>query len=307
MTTTILQIIQDAAAELGLAAPTAAVTATDLQSLQLLALANRCGNILLQQWDWSQLTQLFVVNMYQPPTSTGDTTANSVTITGVADTSGITGMATNYSITGEGIQQGARITAITSNTITMNVPANATATASSLTFSQDTYALPADWNNPTKRTQWDRTNHWEVQGAISPQQYQWLVSGITATGPRRKYRIQGNNVVFWPPPSSEDTPDTLTMEYESAYWIQSSTGVAKPRFTADTDMTVYPPDCMVMGLKWLFFQVKGFEYTELRRQWDNQVSMYAATNQGAQTLDMTGRSWPTFITPANVQDANFPS
>lgn len=306
MTTSLLQIIQDATAELGLAQPAAITTATDLQTLQMLSLANRCGRMLLQQWDWSALTKLFVVNMVEPPTTTGDVTADSAIITNIADTSGITD-ATYFSLSGEGIQQGARILSVDSATqITMNVPATASGTGVSLTFSQDTYDLPVDFNTSTKRTQWDRTNHWEVQGAISPQQYQWLVSGITATGPRRKYRIQGNTVVFWPPPSSQDTPDTITMEYESSYWVLAADGTSKARFTADTDTTIFDPDCMVMGIKWLFFQAKGFEYTELRRQWLNQVSIFAATNSSAQTLDMTGRTWPVFITPANVQDANFP-
>jgi hypothetical protein len=263
--------------------------------------------MMMAQGDWSALTRLFVITMSSPPSTTGNTTLGSAVVTGIASTAGITADDTYYSISGTGIQQGARIVSVDSATqITMDVVATSTETATDITFSQDTYALPADWDMPTNRTQWDRTNHWELQGAISPQQYQWLVAGIVATGPRRKYRISGTTVVIWPPPSSEDTPSTLAMEYLSSYWVLSSTGTPKPRFTADTDTTVFDPDIMVMGLKWLFFQVKGFEYTELRRQWNEQVSVFAASDKGAATLDMSGRSWPMFISPANVQDGNFP-
>lgn len=306
MTTTILQIVQDAAAELGLAPPMAAVTATDAQTVQLLALANRIGRMMLAANDWSALTKLFVINMLEPPATTGDVVEGSAIITNIPSTAAIT-PATYFSLSGNGVQQGARVASVDSATqITMNVPANGTYVASALVFAQDTYDMPADWDAPTARTQWDRTNHWELQGAISAQQYQWLVAGITATGPRRKYRVQGNTVVIWPPPSSTDTPSTLAMEYTTNYWVLAADGTPKPRFTADTDTTVFNPDLMTMGLKWLFFQAKGFEYTELRRQWDNQVSIFAATDQGQQTLDMAGRRWPVFVSPANVQDANFP-
>lgn len=306
MTTTLLQIIQDAAAELGLDQPSAVTTATDLQTIQLLALANRCGRMLMAQNAWSALTKLFTINVTAPVSTTGNTTLGSAVITNIPDTSSIT-PATYWALTGTGVQQGARVLTVDSGTqITMDTVATSTETGTTLTFSQDTYAQPADWHDTTNRTQWDRTNHWELQGAISPQQYQWLVSGIVATGPRRKYRIQGATVVIWPPPSAEDTPSTLSMEYMSSYWVLSSAGTPKARFTADDDTTVFDPDLMVMGIKWLFFQAKGFEYTELRRQWREQVSVYAATDSGAQTLDMTGRTWPTFITPANVQDADWP-
>lgn len=305
MTTTILTIIQDAALELGLAPPSAAVTATDAQTLQFLALATRHGRILIQQKDWSKLSKLFVISLTAPPAVVGDLTVGSDVVTNT-DTTGMTAGATYYSLSGVGISQGARVLTIDSATqFTMNEPATATGTSVDIVLSQDTYDQPADWDAPTMRTQWDRTNHWELQGPVSPQQYQWLVAGITATGPRRKYRVQGSTIVIWPPPTSSDTPSILTMEYTSSYWVLASDGTPKARFTADTDTTVFDPDLMVMGLKWLFYQAKGFEYTELRRQWQNQVDIVAAQDQGAPTLDMTGRTWPIFITPANVPDSGF--
>jgi len=305
MPTTLLTMVQDTASELGLAPPAAVATATDAQTVQLLALMNRCGRILLQSQDWSQLVNLFVINLTGPPTITGDLTDGSAVVTNT-DTTGMTETATYYSLTGDGIQQGARVLSIDSPTqFTMNEPADATGTGVSITVSQDTYDQPANWNNVTSRTNWDRTNHWELQGAVTPQQYQWLVSGITATGPRRKYRVQGSTIVIWPPPTASDTPSTLSMEYISSYWVVGADGVPKPRFTADTDYTVFNPDLMVMGCKWLFFQIKGFEYTELRRQWLDQVSIMAAQDQGGLTLDMTGRTWPIFITPANVPDTGY--
>jgi hypothetical protein len=307
MSTSLLQIIQDATAELGLAQPSAVTTATDLQTVQMLALANRCGRMLMSEASWSKLNGLYVINIAEPLVTTGNLTEGSAVITNIPSTATLTATDTYYAVSAEGAQQATQIASIDSATqITMNMPANGTYTGATLTISQNVYDQPADWHDSVNRTQWDRTNHWELQGPVSSQQYQWLESGIVATGPRRKYRIQGSTVVIWPPPSSSDTPSTLAMEYMSSYWVLSSTGTPKPRFTADTDTTVFDPDLMVMGIKWLFFQAKGFEYTELRRQWRNQVSVYAATDSGAATLDMAGRVWPMFVSPANIQDGNFP-
>ena len=170
----LLQIVQDAALELGLTAPLAVATATDQQSLQLNALANRIGRILMQSADWSHLTRLFQITMATPTTTTGNVTLGSAIITGIPSTAAIT-PATYFALSGSGIQTGARVATVDSATqISMNVPASGTYAATTVVFAQDTFALPADWNNPTPRSQWDRTNRWELQGAISPQEYQFL-------------------------------------------------------------------------------------------------------------------------------------
>ncbi len=67
MPVTLLQMVQDTAAELGLTPTSAVVTSTAAQDVQLLSLMNRCGRILLQAQDWSQLVQLFVINLTAPP------------------------------------------------------------------------------------------------------------------------------------------------------------------------------------------------------------------------------------------------
>lgn len=303
---TLLEIVQAAAMELGLSPPAAVVSSTDDMALQFYALAQRMGSILESSVDWSALTKLHVINLVAPLTTTGNVTSGSAVITNIPNTSAIT-PATYFTVSGQGIQQGARVLSVDSATqVTMNVPATGTYTGTSLVFAQDTYALPSDWSTPVARTQWDRTSHWELHGAVTAQQYQWLVSGITSTGPRRKYRVHGRTVVIWPPPSSADTPSTLAMEYVSSYWARSASGVEQPRFQADTDTTVFPDELMIMGLKWLFFQAKGFEYTELRRQWSQVLARYAATEQGQQTLSMSGRPGSVLISPANVPDADWP-
>lgn len=300
MTRSLLELVQDATDELGIARPAAVVTTSDQQTLQLLALTTRCGQMLSAHTNWTALTKLLVVPLLAPTDTTGDTTDASAVITAIPST---TGMSVAYSVTGTGIPTGARVLTVDSATqVTLDMPCTASGTAAALSFAKDTYDLPAGYRAVAPSTQWDRTNAWPLQGPVSPQQYQWLISGNVATGPRRKFRLQGQKMVVWPAPTSADT---LVTEYLSSYWVTTSAGVAKARFTLDSDLTLFDDDLMIMGLKWLFFQAKGFEYTELRRQWLSQVSIAAASDGGAQTLDMTGaRGWRS-LGVANVPETGF--
>jgi len=300
MARSLLELVQDAADELGIARPSAVVTTTDQQTLQLYALATRCGQMLTAHTNWSALTKLFVLPLLAPTATTGTRTDASAVITAIPST---TGLSVAYSVSGTGIPTGARVLTVDSATqVTLDMPCTATGTAVAVSFAKDTYDLPAGYRAVAPSTQWDRTNAWQLQGPVSPQQYQWLISGNVATGPRRKFRLQGQKIVVWPAPT---TDDTLITEYLSSYWVTTSAGVAKARFTLDNDLTVFDDNLMVMGLKWLFFQAKGFEYTELRRQWLSQVSIVAANDGGAATLDMTGaRGW-RYIGTQNVPETGF--
>lgn len=300
---TLLQMVQAAEAELGLSQSSAAISSTELQPQQFAALANRLGDTLMRRLSWTALEKEYVLSIVAPTVTTGNTLSGSRVVTNIPSTAGLSSY---YSMTGSGIQQAARIATVDSGTqITMNEPANATATGVTLTFSQDTYALPADFQNFVDRTQWDRSRRWELRGPMSPQEYQWIVSGIVATGPRRRFRQKDSTFIMWPPPSSQDTPAILSFEYLSDYWAADSGGTAKRRFTADTDTCVWPDELMVMGLKWMFFQAKGFEYTLLRKEFESVLEIASGQDGGAPTLDMSRRKYPIFISPANVPDAGF--
>jgi hypothetical protein len=60
-----------------------------------------------------------------------------------------------------------------------------------------------------------------------------------------------------------------------------------------------------MGLKWLFFQIKGFASDDLRTDFRRSLTTAMAADGGSPTLDMARSSFPVFISPANVPDAGF--
>ncbi len=220
-----LQIVQAAVDELGLTPrPDAIASATDAQTRQLASLSRRCGDELMRTGEWSALTELHTLTTV-PPTVLDAVMINGSPILTVADTTGLT--AELYSVSGEYVVQGTRLLSVDSATqLTLDTPVTGSGVVQ-VTFGKDVYPIPEEWNNFIDRTFWDRSRRWELVGPMSPQEYQWMVSGIVATGPRRRFRKVGrgsNAFRIWPAPTSEDSPATLAFEYESSYWASSATG-----------------------------------------------------------------------------------
>src|SRR5690349_1888482 len=104
---TLLQIIQAVTGELGLVQPSVVVGATDLQTVQLYNLVNRCGDNLKRDWDWTFLQNLFTLNVTAPTVTTGDLTLGSAVITNIPSTAAIT--AETFVVTGSAIPVAARV------------------------------------------------------------------------------------------------------------------------------------------------------------------------------------------------------
>src|SRR5882672_8361689 len=188
---TLLTVVTNACNELGLLAPGVVATASDLQTKQFFALVNREGNELRLTHDWTAMQTEFIINVTAPVTTTGNTTASSAIVTGLATTAGI--VAGTFVPSGTYIPTGARVLSNDSaSQITMTMPATGTATGSTIVFAQDTYALPSDFDHYINQTWWDRTNRWQLLGPDSPQIDQWHRSGLVVTGPRRHFRQIGS-------------------------------------------------------------------------------------------------------------------
>lgn len=168
---------------------------------------------------------------------------------------------------------------------------------------QDTYPLPADIDHLCPQTYWDRGFRWQLLGPLSPQEWQVLKSGISPTGPRRRFRIMGGQFVVDPVPS--DT-NQLVLEYYSANWCQSATGTGQRSWTKDTDTYLLDDDTMVMGIVWRFRRAKGLDYETEKQDWQNALDRVLARQAGARTLSLSTRSSDTFLlNNNNVPDTGF--
>lgn len=304
---TILAILQQVADELGLPRPSA-VTATDLQTRQLLALANREGQELMKAHDWTNLQAEYVIEIGAPTSTTGNLTEDSAVVTNIPST---TGLSTAFVVAGTGVQTATRIASVDSATqVTLTQTASASGTGVALVFTRDTFDIPDDFDRYIDQTQWDRTFQWQLLGPTSPQFDQWQRSGVVSTGPRRRWRNVGAKPtqfrVFPPPSASSDYPSTLVWEYISNLWVTKVDTTRAATMTANTDEPVFPDGLLLLGLKWRFLQSKGMDYGAFFTEWQDFLDRERARDGGQRVLSLTKRSGSALVRPS-VPDGNFPS
>ena len=149
----LLQLVQQATGEMGLAVPTQVAGNTSTDVIQLNYLINAAGYELSREFTWEALNREYrFYTQYQQ--SYGVVTAGSSTITGV-DAAVVTAInaaiATNWMITGTGINQDTYVNTVTgTHTLTLSQAATQTGVFT-LYFSQAKYPLPSDWDRQMSR------------------------------------------------------------------------------------------------------------------------------------------------------------
>jgi hypothetical protein len=309
MTSSLLTLVQRVQSQLGLFNDLALTVtgATDDTTMQLYSLINDLGDELAQMRDWRTLESEAIISISAPVTTTGDTTLGSAVVTNIPDTSAIT--AGTFLATAAEFVQAPRVLSVDSATqVTLQELATATTTGTAIVFGQDTYAVPADFRHFVNGTAWDRTQRWQLLGPVSPQEDQWMRSGVAATGPRRRYRQVGrgtNTFRLWPQASTSGSPATLVFDYISAYWATDSTGVAKAQFTDDTDVCVFPDNVVTAGLTYRFMLAKGFDIGPWGQRYMQARDIAMAQDGGARTLNMGRKRWPILLSGANIPDVGY--
>jgi hypothetical protein len=321
---TCLQIANAALGELGFPQLTTLNGNTDPTAIQILTLLNAEGEELRDSAEdgWSAMQTEFNLVVNTPIITTGNVSLNSPVVSGIPSTAGLT--AGNWAVFGAFLPSAARILNLgdqsgnnPSTTVTLTMESTGAATATPLTFAQDTYALPADLKAYIDDTWWDRTNRWTLLGPDSPQLDQWHRSGIVQTGPRRHWRQLGNSLNntyrIWPAPAEIAEPLQLVFEYLSTNWVNMTGSVASTGtnslFTADTDTPFLDDRALIMGLKWRFKKIKGYGgWEDDRNDYVDWVDRLQARDGGSQTLSLVKRIHPFLINPlAAVPDGFYPT
>lgn len=292
-----LQIVQAAAQELGITSPTLVVGSTSQDTIQLLALLNRVLDDLQRDYIWQALNKEYRFTT-QYLTTTGTTTANSAIVTGIA---ALTGVDATYEVIGTGINTDTYVQSVDSATqVTLSQAATASGTVE-LTFAKTKYSMPSDFDRIADRTQWDKSQHWEMLGPETPQQWQWLKSGYIATGPRIRWRIMGGFFQIWP---AQSTAEYLGFEYISNAPVTDNTGTAKQYFTADSDTCIFPDGLMITGLKNQYYKAKGFGDQYLG-DYESLKGIAKANDSGSATLQMAPTPLDILIGWENIPDSGY--
>lgn len=309
----LLTLVGRAFSEMGLVAPSVVVGNLDQQVIQMLALATREGRTQYQMGTpiggWQALRQEYVFNVKSSGILLGCSIAansNIVTVpvgngiqlgwvvsnSGASNASGFP-----YPTTVTGIVDGTHVQVSNASTVTN--------TNISLAFGQDTYPMPADYDHMIPQTQWDRGFRWQLLGPMSPQEWQVLKSGLSPTGPRRRYRLIDGSFVVDPVPY--DT-NTLVFEYYSTNWVQSQAGVAQRAWAADTDYFMLDDDALVLGMIWRFRKAKGLDYDEDHDAWEERIELVKSREAGARNLPLNSSAGGVrLLSNQNVPDTGFGS
>ena len=310
-------MVQNAERELGLPVSTSVYgtdgAPTDATGVQMGALANRVLDELRRVNRWTALQFEYNLIVNTPINTTGTLQPESPVITNIPSTSAL--QPWNWQVSGPGIPVAARILSVDSPTqVTMTMEGTNTAVEpdTEIQFAQDTYPMPVGFDFYNNRTMWDRTNRWELLGPDSPQMDQWHRSGIVVTGPRRHFRQIGpfaNQFRIWPAPAEIVEPLQLVFEYLSiaAVNVNNQSQTYAQYFVNDADTPLLDDQAIIMGIKWMFWEIKGFgSYATLQSRWVDYVSRLAARDGAAPTLNVVKRINPIFISPSNVQDGFYP-
>lgn len=302
MSSTMLQIIQQATGELGLSVPSYVAGNTATDTIQQLALLNAVGYELQQQFDWEDSVTAYRFTTTYLAT-TGNTTNGSAIVTNIPSTASLS--AGTFMATGTGINSDVYIATVDSSTqVTLSQVCTATGTGVSINFCKTKYSLPSDFDRPINKTQWDKSKHWEMLGPVTAQQWEFLKSGYISTGPRVSFRLLGGTFQIWPPMAANEY---LGFEYMSKNWAYDLSGTAKSSFTVDTDTCIFPDRLMVLGLKLKYFEIKGFDTTAFNRDYTAQLSIAKASNMGSPTLSFAPRINTILIGPDQIPDTGYGS
>lgn len=301
MSQTMLQMVQQVAAELNLAVPTYVIGNQSQDVQQILALMNGAGYDLVKEYDWQALQVQY--RFYTQAINCNGTTVNGSTSLVIENGVDLTAVDRQWQITGNNINQDTNVASVSGQTITMTQMASGTGTGA-VVLAQTAYDLPFDFETITNRTQWDKTKHWEALGPEDAQQWQWLKSGYISTGPRIRWRILDNQFQIWPP---MNTQEYLGWEYKSKGYVRSATGEVKNSFTADTDTTVLDDRVIVLLTKMKYWGIKGFDTTVVSQDYQRVLSIAKAQDKGAPNLSFAPYPSKVLIGWANIPDTGYGS
>jgi hypothetical protein len=304
-----LQLVQAASVEMGLASPTAVAGNTATDVVQTLALINAVGGELARQHQWQAMTTEYRFTT-QYLSTTGTWTTSAATVTGIPTTAALA--AGTWSVlTGNGIPTDTTILTVDSGTqVTLSQTPTAAGTAASIIFAQTKYTFPADYDRLIDKTDWDKSKRWEMLGPETAQQWQWLKSGNISSGPRIRYRPLGGYFQTYPGMASNEY---LGFEYVSKYWVAvtGATALSKASFTVDTDTCIWPDRLMILGTKVKYFGIKGFNIGApdqpgtLMYDYTMQLNLAKAHDAGSPTLSMAPRISSVLIQPDQIQDTGY--
>lgn len=142
-------------------------------------------------------------------------------------------------------------------------------------------AIPDDFDRFINGTFFNRTEKRQVEGPMTPQQWQFHKSVVASTI-IEAFRKRGNAILITPTPAASQT---YAYEYVSANWCESSAGIGQALWASDTDICRLSDELVTLGIIWRWQKAKGLDYGESFRSYEMQVAQAMARDGGKPVLN----------------------
>lgn len=158
------------------------------------------------------------------------------------------------------------------------------------------YALPPDFLEMTEQTGWDRTNRTPLMGPLNAQQWQYLKAWQQGITIYVGFRLQPNEIWFWPmpPPAGH----LITLEYRSSSWVipngvppgnYNSLGAAGSDTPATYgDILLFDQWLLERMLKLYWKNENGFESTTAGVEFGDAYEKVTGQANASQVLSLNG-------------------
>lgn len=305
MARTLIEMIQQAAGEIGIPQPQSLFGNLNDTEQQLITLANReakeFSGVANKNGGWQELHKEYVFDTAFLST-TGDLTAGSAIVTNIPSTAGLTA---NFWGIGSGpFDNGTRILSVDGpNQVTLSNVANETQVGGAIVFGKVAYDMPSDFEYFVDKTFWDNRYKWALIGPITAQEKQILRYGVVASGPRNKFYVRINKMWLDPVPAENFK---IAYDYFSNAPIATAAGGFSKTWTSDNDTYLLDEDCFIQGIKWRFLRAKGLDYTEEYAAYLEDVERSISRDGGSRDLPIGGDGYYLhFLNSGNIPDTGF--
>lgn len=158
--------------------------------------------------------------------------------------------------------------------------------STTVTLTTDTdYALASDFWVYVPDTLWSGGGAMPVNMPTTPRDWTILKSGLGISAGQFNCRFINDRLEVQNPV----VDDVLRYEYVSKNALTSSGGVAKERFTADTDLCVLDEELFCRDLKWRYKKEKGIaDWQADFQEFERYLRYFQGANNGSQTLYAVG-------------------
>jgi hypothetical protein len=80
----------------------------------------------------------------------------------------------------------------------------------------------------------------------------------------------------------------------------------KQYFDTDTDQPLLDDQAVITGMKWMFWEIKGFNVVNMQSRWVDYVQKLIARDGASPTLRLAKTFDSLLLSPNQVQDGNWP-